>query len=1415
MHKYKFKTFFLSFVLLSAVVLMVIAGFSSWIIGEKKQITPIYNFEDLFEHTTFEATYSAREIGLSDVKDPSNNNAIIKIDESKFNIVYSKDGVAIEGKPINAGTYNVSVTSKDLLDETNNHRTANVNFTIKKATPKVNTSKQFKIDKTTTYITTSTNITDLSVSDPNGAIFHDESPSDSQILGTFELANASLTVGNNEYECLFTPTDTDNFNTLNFKININVFATVTFLNLGAQYGDIQYVDTLNNGKVEEPTKPSRGAYHFGGWITNEKKLWDFDQNIITGDINLDAKWQSTVKIELTDNTVTYDKQPHTVNSVIYINGEVPETIPSGISLSLATGTDADKYTIAAEHNIIGDGDYWLDEANSALSATLIINKRTPDIILPTTNTIYEGEEAIISGGSATGVDGENVEGSFAYTTGVNTSTLKYKVGNTSTCSHEVSITFTPTGDSAKNYSSKEISINVNMRAVAYNNNTGNNYGTLVDALTNASSGQYIYVYIGMNILLEETIEIASGVHLVLPFAGKTSIDNLTGTNIIDSPLYKISSTSDGTAYGNKLGDETESRVKLYRSIILNMRNGADILVNGYLHLGGVHDSYGNNGYYSEINLGANSSITCNSGGTFDCFGYVKENMEDYKNPSQSEYANIRDNSFDSERFIRIKSGATLNSYLAMYDVRSGGGVTTLIAANQCPFSTFDFQAFQTYLCIESGATFDAEALVTGPNKLKVNKALPIIRQSKTAESLFYLKNGEVTFENYMIDDSRYSSRSIDKAKTLFTLNGDTEIGYLYLKEGVGDTGIELDTRLFFLPISVRLDLMIINGYTLTTDKMLKFLLGSSLTISEGSKFEVNNKVTFYTEETAIPYDTSSNIFYNYSGESAKLVVNGKIIFNSNGSTNGAIGGIATHSSTTGNGLIDLSSITSDTQLSVESPEGTTGKSVIVPFQGKNGDLDENNNFILVNFLKGKTYKSSYDRDYIWIGEFVSQFNLEIIVIDGITNPVFDYTLTQGSDSAGTDASTLASNSKEAKTYTINSGYYINIVINRAHSFEIYDKNENLVSYTEWLLMDQNYKIYITPSEGLKVSFDYLKDPDSTNTNNDWMSGCGHVTFTVYESNSENGTYNEIGTCLFNGFVTVSKDSYFKFKWTTDNNTLYDKSVNKNGIITTDPSDYQPNPTTSWNPKTNNRESGVFKAGANYKFTMYWNYSGSCLVEGTLVMMADGSKKKVEDLRIGDMVKVFNHYTGKLDSSIVIVDTHNGESKIQTTVMNLNFENGISTKIVAEHGFFSADQNKYVYINESNYQSFINERFVFFNDQNEKVCSRLQSVTITNEYVRIFAPVTYKHLNLITDNLLSISGYLTGIFNYFDLDENMQVDQTKMQADIEKYGLYEYSEWSEYLTYEQFEAFNVKYIKVSVGKGLVTKQEIISYIKSYL
>ena len=62
---------------------------------------------------------------------------------------------------------------------------------------------------------------------------------------------------------------------------------------------------------------------------------------------------------------------------------------------------------------------------------------------------------------------------------------------------------------------------------------------------------------------------------------------------------------------------------------------------------------------------------------------------------------------------------------------------------------------------------------------------------------------------------------------------------------------------------------------------------------------------------------------------------------------------------------------------------------------------------------------------------------------------------------------------------------------------------------------------------------------------------------------------------------------------------------------------------------------------------------------------------------------------------------------------------------------------------------------------------------------------------------------------------MKYDEAAVNADIEKYGLYTYADFADYLTYEQFVAFNIQYMKISVGKGAYTYEGILDLIDYYL
>ena len=77
------------------------------------------------------------------------------------------------------------------------------------------------------------------------------------------------------------------------------------------------------------------------------------------------------------------------------------------------------------------------------------------------------------------------------------------------------------------------------------------------------------------------------------------------------------------------------------------------------------------------------------------------------------------------------------------------------------------------------------------------------------------------------------------------------------------------------------------------------------------------------------------------------------------------------------------------------------------------------------------------------------------------------------------------------------------------------------------------------------------------------------------------------------------------------------------------------------------------------------------------------------------------------------------------------------------------------------------------------------------------------------------GGIAGLFNIFEMNDDLTINLEKMQEDIEKYGLYTYEDFKDYIPYEVYAAFPAPYFKVAVGKGYITWEEILGLIDRYL
>ena len=229
-------------------------------------------------------------------------------------------------------------------------------------------------------------------------------------------------------------------------------------------------------------------------------------------------------------------------------------------------------------------------------------------------------------------------------------------------------------------------------------------------------------------------------------------------------------------------------------------------------------------------------------------------------------------------------------------------------------------------------------------------------------------------------------------------------------------------------------------------------------------------------------------------------------------------------------------------------------------------------------------------------------------------------------------------------------------------------------------------------------------------------------------------------------------------------------------------------------------------------------SDECVAEGTLITLADGNKKAVEDLTGDEQLLVWNMKTGSLDSApILFVDS---EPIGHYEVINLTFSDGTTVKVISEHGFWDVDLNKYVYL-DKNAEQYLGHSF---NKQTENADGtygwtevQLIGVDISEEVTTVYSPVTYGHLCYYVNGMLSMPGGIAGLFNIFEVDdETMKIDEEAFAEDIAAYGTFTYEEFYELypISEEVFEAYNGRYLKVAIGKGLITYERIGELIERY-
>ncbi|MBR0465207.1 hypothetical protein IJJ02_00215 [Candidatus Saccharibacteria bacterium] len=248
---------------------------------------------------------------------------------------------------------------------------------------------------------------------------------------------------------------------------------------------------------------------------------------------------------------------------------------------------------------------------------------------------------------------------------------------------------------------------------------------------------------------------------------------------------------------------------------------------------------------------------------------------------------------------------------------------------------------------------------------------------------------------------------------------------------------------------------------------------------------------------------------------------------------------------------------------------------------------------------------------------------------------------------------------------------------------------------------------------------------------------------------------------------------------------------------------------------------------NNKFDLYVGFdSGTIEVSGmapvcvdadTLITLADGTKKRVADLSGDELLLVWDFDTASYTAApTTFIDT-DPEQEYDIIHIYFSDDNGGETdvEVMKEHGFFDYTLGKFVYISEDgNPEQYLGHEFIMQDGDTYKTV-KLTDIKHEKKVTTPYSPVTYKHFNYFTNDMLSMPGGIEGMFNYFEVDKDtMGYDKEKKQADIEKYGLLTLEDFDGLIDELGFEAYNGQYLNIAIGKGLITWDGIKALADKY-
>ena len=390
------------------------------------------------------------------------------------------------------------------------------------------------------------------------------------------------------------------------------------------------------------------------------------------------------------------------------------------------------------------------------------------------------------------------------------------------------------------------------------NNTTTYYTSIEKALevaNNYTNQTTVYVIPNTNPEITRQCTIGENVTLCIPYNNNNDVE---GTNS-DYNTYKDFADNNPDYCMNNI------TIKKVINDSGNIIPTINILAGGTLITGGIRRNTSPQGAtvqdFTQLTLEEDAVISCS--GTIESYGFIKESYD------------------NNNSKILIHDGGTIKETIVVYDWVTAGYAQKANDQGIFPFNIFDFPQISPAIYIYKGGKLMADAWLYGGTAGDMTgeafviggvNDIALIKPKFDASSDDYIifKNTDLssgtnitkTYANHKLDIDIFGSYYLDSLSLTISARGQT---------------ININSANYVLPFSHIFNITLNNGTIFDIEKPIKFLPGSSITISNGAVANLNSECSVYYSNK----NSSGDQIRGYSNNTpAKFINNGIIYINS-------------------------------------------------------------------------------------------------------------------------------------------------------------------------------------------------------------------------------------------------------------------------------------------------------------------------------------------------------------------------------------------------------------------------------------------------------------------------------------------------------------------------------------------------------